>query len=119
MKNTHIQNLDEVIPADIRLQTYIDTLGYYEQRKWDEEDESEGYYGDGLCLVLPCIMWDLYNYLSNTPDGEYWDWTDTQKAFPELFRDIHKIYGAKRNRLNRNNVRMKLLRNWIKELSDD
>lgn len=118
MKNTHILNLDFVIPCDIRLQTYIDALEYCEQRKWDVKDMAEGDYSDGLCLVLPCIMWDLYNYLSIAPDGEVWSWMYTQDAFPELGRDIGKIFhqfGKK----NKDTVRMELLRNWIKELSDD
>lgn len=119
MKNTHIQNLDEIIPKDIRVQTYIDALEYYEQRKWDKEDKSEGDYAEGLCLVLPCIMWDLYNYLSIAPDGEYWHWTKTQEAFPELGRDIHNVDSNMISKGKKNKIRMVLLRNWIKELSDD
>jgi len=118
MKNTHIKNLNEVIPADIRLQTYIEALEYFEQRKWDVEDGTEGDYADGLCLVLPCIMWDLYNYLSYGPDGKYWGWYNTQHAFPELGRDINRIFDQF-NKVDKDRTRMEILRKWIKELSDD
>ena len=37
-----------------------------------------------LCLLLPCILWDLKTASSLTPDGKHWDYIDTIIAFPEL-----------------------------------
>lgn len=119
MKNTHIQNLNHVVPADIRLQTYKDALEYFEQRRWNVEDEAEGHYGEGLCLVLPCIMWGLYNYMDSfAPDGYWWSYMDTIKAFPELGKGLDIILSWS-NRERKIKVRMELLRKWIKELSDE
>lgn len=64
-------------------------------------------------------MWGLYNYLSNAPDGEYWDWTKTQEAFPELGRDISQLYNKKLLGQEIWQIRKTLLKSWIKELSDD
>lgn len=114
MKNTHIKNLKEVIPSNIRLQTYKDALDYYGQIYTESRD-----YTEGLCLVLPCIMWGLPHYLSNAPDGDYWGPNKSQEVFPELGRDIHRIRSPYLTDVTRMNLRMELLRNWIKELSDD
>jgi hypothetical protein len=45
----------------------------------------------GLCLLLPCILWDLPHYLSKAPSGEHWDYHKTEIAFPELAKYLELI----------------------------
>ena len=38
----------------------------------------------GLCLLLPCILFDSNNYNDDQPNGEYWDYDNTIESFIEL-----------------------------------
>lgn len=79
--------LGEVVPETIRLEVYKEALDFI-------ENDREGYgldKYDGLCLLLPCIMWDLNHFLSSDPNGYYWCWDETQYAFPEFGELIHLI----------------------------
>lgn len=37
-----------------------------------------------LCLLLPCILYQLDHYLQSNPDGTSFNYKDTPIAFPEL-----------------------------------
>lgn len=70
---------DNVVPPRIRLGVYKEALGNIESNTFKYEMESFG-----LCLLLPCILWDLKSYLKNAPNGEDWTTEGTQILFPEL-----------------------------------
>ena len=102
MKNTHIKNLRQEIPADIRLQVYKELL------------ESERYEYVGLCILLPMTLWGLRDTIDDGPDGEDWDFEDTSIAFPELTKEIISLITAKDRK--RGEKREKYLQQWIKKL---
>lgn len=114
MKNIHIVDLRREVPAEIRLEVYKDALDYL------EADYYEKNWGGGLCLILPCALWDLPHYCSNSPDGYPFDYYYTIKAFPELTRDM----TAEISRLDwqsaekANEYRKNLLREWINQLEN-
>lgn len=69
----------------------------------------------GLCLLLPCILWDLHSYLSDDPDDKSWDYEDTQIAFPELSNYLDAISDAQGN-TEKNNCRLECLKKMIEEV---
>lgn len=90
MKNRQY-TLKEALPFNVRLNVYIEALidyraNYIDTRFSGLETVTENI---GLCLALPCILWNLGHYLDEVTydDGrkEYrWDYKDVHKAFPEL-----------------------------------
>jgi hypothetical protein len=76
MKNTDILP-GQLVPEEIRLEIYREAL-----RQLDEplKYELEDYY---LCLLLPCILWELEYYLDD-PDSGSWEYLQTKKMFPEI-----------------------------------
>jgi hypothetical protein len=107
MKNTQIKNLKDVVPKEIRLQVYKDALDYYHTPKKDRRNWAEG-----LCLLLPCILWDLCHYLD---DSIVWDYDETSTAFPELEKHLSEIYKCKGDKA-RNKYRLSILTKWISDL---
>jgi len=79
MKNTDIRP-GEVVPVDIRKEVYTEAIKTIERGK-----PIAHLSGFPLCLMLPCLLWDLSNFLENV-HGEVggWDSTDAPKMFPEL-----------------------------------
>lgn len=115
MRNTDIKDLKQVVPANIRLQVYKEALEYYENKGYAEEDFIEGNYGDGLCLVLPCILWGLKHYLDFTFE---WDYHYTPIAFPELDREALGVL-AYRGHIDIFPIRIKYLETWIEKLEHE
>lgn len=57
-------------------------LSYYEDRvNIPITNQCDWPWSAGLCLVLPCALWGLRDYLENDPDGEKWSYRDTELAF--------------------------------------
>lgn len=112
MKNSQIKNLKEVVPKEIRLQVYKDTLKYYGSlleapKKW----------GTGLCLVLPCALWGLSNYISEESMDLKWDFGDTPLAFPELNNDVlMDLQSINLEDFSRMQARCSYLKIWISNL---
>lgn len=110
MKNTHIPNLHSEVPKDIRLEVYKEALRYYENKEY--EDPANFF---GLCLVLPCILWD--DWTEKQPDGTYWDYLSSKKAFPELTDKVINNINATLRGGQDMKLRKKYLKQWIKELT--
>ena len=85
MRNTQY-TLKDKIPPEIRLETYKAALSWYE-----DNSPNKKHWGRGLCLVLPCALWNLDIYLRNMPNGATWDWKDTEEAFPEIKDSIQLV----------------------------
>ncbi len=66
-------SLEIEVPIEIRREVYKKAL-----------TESKIRINYGLCLLLPVILWDLADYLSENPLGKYWSYIHTPIAFPEL-----------------------------------
>lgn len=107
MKNTHIKNLHQIVPENIRLEVYKEVLVII-------ETEPIYVYNHGLCLLLPISLWGLTSYLEEGPNGNKWFFLDTSYAFPELTKNaIKEIVGSGDNA---NEVRREYLESWIKNL---
>ena len=78
-------NLRVEVPKELRLEIYKKAVEYYNnynpQKDWGVAKTK----GRGLCVVLPCILWDLVSYWEIPPHlTESWKHYDTQIAFPEI-----------------------------------
>lgn len=70
----------------------------------------------GLCLLFPCLLWDLDEYLSYAPNGRYWSYSQTSSSFPELTDEvITEISKTKTDNLA-NKLRIEFLKEFIVEL---
>lgn len=78
MKNTHILPNTEV-PIELRKEVYREALRIIEIGKPRYSIDSFG-----LCLLLPCVLWELRHVLENAPNGKDWDFYHTENMFPEL-----------------------------------
>jgi hypothetical protein len=109
-------HLRKVVPPEIRLQIYENALLFFEA---DDDDYSYNHYyklekeGAGLCLLLPCILWNLDDYLENQKNNKYWNYSDTSIAFPELTEEIAQEIMYCQKPVEK---RIKYLKKWIKEL---
>ena len=109
MKNTHIKTLTKPIDKNTRLSVYKETL----ERFLNQQEV------DGLCLLLPMVLWGLEHYLDDYLDeetGRNWCYKDTPTAFPELTQEVlDKITSAYPE--ERDAIRIKYLKEWIEKLS--
>lgn len=109
MKNIHIKSLKEVVPTELRLEVYKKAILCIENNI-----KIAGMCSHGLCLLLPCLLWDLKHPSSLTPDNKEWNYQDTSIAFPELTEEvISKIERSK----DRQATRANYLKAFIKKLS--
>lgn len=106
MKNKNILPGQEV-PIEIRIKIY--------QKAIDIIKSGTPHYRMntfGLCLILPCILWDLKSYIERAPCGVNWDHFDAQKMFPELndgfLDEVYKMPQSKRSP-----IRIEFLQKWI------
>lgn len=90
MKNTHILNLKKEVPLDIRIEVYKDAIKYLENALKVDEDK----YYVGLCILLPCLLWDLDSSFSVAPDSLDWETEDTVIAFPEIKAWLDNYYTS-------------------------
>lgn len=53
--------------------------------------------GAGICMLLPCLYWDLNHFCDKSPDGVDWDYRDTKKWFPEIkeWLAVYNSYSTK------------------------
>lgn len=92
MKNEKIKDLSKRIETEVRLQVYKDTVSFIES-SYEVVGSYTGdipEYDDGLCILLPAILWGLDRYSMPSPCGEAWLFNDTGNAFPELTKKIIK-----------------------------
>lgn len=89
MKNEHILP-GQIVPENIRLEVYKEALQHVKN-----EIPKSRIAGFGLCLLLPCVLWDLYYYCDEAPCGETWAYYDTEKTFPEMKGIIQAVGKTK------------------------
>lgn len=111
MKNTNILSLKSEVPKEIRIQVYKDAIKILKK--------GEGICGIGndlgLCLILPCILWDFEDFEDLTPANQNWYWWDTKIAFPEITKEIiQTIYDCPKHK--RNILRIEYIKHFLKEL---
>lgn len=107
--------LKKEVPTEYRLKIYELAIEYYENY---EEISAENDRGEGLCLVLPCILWNLPTYHNSPPHQEFWDWGDSVVAFPELQKVIYYFKSYKKRMKNPVPIRFRVnaLKIMIKEV---
>ena len=113
MRNEHL-TLESVIPEEIRLECYKEALEIIEQKK----DVYGLDYDTALCLLLPCILWNLDDYRDDSPLDEIWNYRDTQTAFKELVEHdlFYDLYHGAIYHEDIEETRITILKDSIKEL---
>lgn len=102
-------NLGDELPREVKLEVYVKALEIIKEDKLVYGLETNLF----LCLLLPCILWDLKSYLHYQLSGKVWVYYRTKKSFPEInYKAIEelKISSAIRKR------RIKELENAIAKL---
>jgi hypothetical protein len=111
MKNENI-SIHDIVPKKIRREVYTEAIKIIESG-----NPIAGLTSFGLCLILPCILWDLPTFLSETPHGTGWDSYDTRNMFPELTnKRIYYIETSSSCQEERNKQRIKVLTEMLAEL---
>ena len=113
MKNEFI-NLGEPVPDELRLEVYIEAKKCVEQMLEGTFNKYRAECDLGLCLLLPCVLWDLEDYCENSPADVDWDYNDTAKSFPEISEWIPKIESMEHCRKNK--VRLECIESAIKQM---
>jgi len=65
-----------------------------------------------LCLLLPCILWRLSNFITKAPNGEGWQLIYVVDMFPELQELLDEGSDSITTQM-----RLEYLNKWVKELS--
>jgi len=116
MKNINIDIGDE-IPDRIRLQTYIEAKQHVEAII---KDSSYNVFKlnqwIGLCILLPCCLYDLKCFSDDQPNGKEWNHFDTVKSFPEIESYISIIEKAN-SHMQKHSIRLKCLNKAIQTLT--
>lgn len=47
----------------------------------------------GLCMMLPCMHWDIKPTDLNPETGGTWDWRSSEKWFPEIAQWVEYYYS--------------------------
>lgn len=121
MKNEHILNLHQVVPIEIRLEVYKEAILALKQT---DSDKYSLIGSKGLCLLLPCILWDLETFSDETPEYKNWDWHDATIAFPELTEKVIKLLkmfqpdDKKTFAKSKNAYRITFIKQWIEDLTN-
>jgi hypothetical protein len=113
------KTLNRKVPMYLRLQIYQTALKILNELQAGKKPAKRYGLGDGpgLCLLLPCILWNLDNYLDDAPDGNWWDYHQTSIAFPELTEKfIVQINYLERE--GRVLLRIEFLEKTIRELKE-
>lgn len=121
MKNINI-DIKKTVPQAIRLQVYKESLKILQDvsnsiKYKIEQKKHHGVFGSvGLCVLLPCVLWDLESYLDKEPDNKHWDYRDTIIGFPELKSKIDLICNTKSIDPYKNNkIRIEILKGIIND----
>jgi len=117
MKNEHILNLTQEVPATIRLEVYKEALGIIKSGDIFEpiNEKCKSY---GLCLLLPCLLWGLRDMSDRAPDGWCWEHGKTSRAFPELTKKAIVSIGITETGDLGDGRRIELLELWITKLEN-
>ncbi len=85
-----IESLKEVIPLEKKLLIYNKALNCLETKKYP----ANLLYGP-LCILLPCLLWNLNSFLDRAPNGKIWNYLDTVVAFPEIAQGVKELIKLK------------------------
>ena len=111
MKNKHIFAGD-LVPENIRLSVYKKAAVIIREKFWFSQ-LSEPY----LCLLLPCILWELNSFLDKDPNDNIWQDSNTPLMFPELTKDVIRSVERTTTKTEANNLRLKFLNQFIANLT--
>mgnify|MGYP003442819381 FL=1 len=113
MKKYIHPSLKKKVPKELRLEIYKKALDFYITGGIIARMKPKN---AGLCMLLPCILWNLEDYLDGNPnDDSDWSYHDTQIAFPEITKRI--IYKVRDNE-DTVKKRIKILKRIIKRLEN-
>ena len=70
---------NDVVSFDTRIIVYF--KAYYSILRNKQVVNVSGYH---LCIILPCLLWNLTDYFHASPSGSHWYPSNTKKMFPEL-----------------------------------
>jgi len=112
MKNKHIKSLKKPITITKRLECYIKA----KKHLTTENDRI----GDiqGLCLILPMILWDLDGVYSLAPDNNHWYHGDVSIAFPEVTDEVIKDITTCEPKYKQRDLRLSYLDSFILKLTN-
>lgn len=106
--------LEKELPKKVKLQVYKDALELY---KNDENTIKQ--LGWGLCLVLPCVLWEINHYLDTMPNEECWSHKETEIAFPEIKPYINSLNEPLNHKHTNTLTRISWLEEIIKKLENE
>lgn len=82
MKNEQY-SIREELPKEIRLEVYQEAISILQN--FLKTGNSDKYSANGaLCLLLPCLLWDLVTMWDEDPQGNHWDPYHVPQGFPEI-----------------------------------
>lgn len=116
----YLHKLDHEFPKEVRLEVYKKAIEII------EKCETHDYYDLGkncnLCLLLPCITWNLKDHLDDpTINGEHYsfDYTVTIKSFTELNKEIINEIERCFFYNKKNEIRLEYLNKWVAQLEKE
>jgi hypothetical protein len=113
-------SLNIVVPPKERLKVYQEAKKYLKAEPSSRFNDNKDKIVDelGVCMLLPCLLWNLDSYLDNIPESNrYWSYSDTVLAFPEFTdKDIDYITSF-RSLEARKKARYKVMNKAVKEVN--
>jgi len=120
-KTTKLRNINStpatLVDVKIRIEVYKEAMKIIKRG-----EPAHGLHFLELCLLFPCILWNLKHYCDDSPSGLHWSVDETPIMFPELtmarLRRIISIAWDKDgiHVKEKNKMRIIVLREMIKEL---
>jgi len=107
--------LGDDIPDELRLKIYKKLLEMFLKAK-DYHNVIAGC--SGLCLSLPCLLFNLSCVYNNDPNGNNWDYNLTGESFIELTnKELKIIMSSGNNKIEiKHETRIKFLKRAIKKV---
>jgi hypothetical protein len=101
-----------LVPTEIRIETYKKAIDIVKSG-----EPKHNVFPHGLCLLLPCVLWNLQHYCDDAPSEDGWNYHDTKNMFPELTQmRLDKIKGIDwTDDKAKNRQRINCLRGMIKQ----
>lgn len=114
MKNVDILP-NTLVPIEIRLEVYEKAIELIEKDEnfADTKDNKEGF---STCLLLPCLLWDLEDYKSNSPSGRMWSFHHINNQFPEWTSKIIKKIESVHSKEEKDKLRIKYLKQSVNSI---
>lgn len=103
-------SLEIEVPIEIRKQVYEKAIEIIETPYLFGKNSPRNH----LCIILPCIVFKLNDFLDDLPDGTYYDCSHTPKGFPELTKV--RLLQIENDRTNE--FRKQILQEMLNELNN-